>query len=284
MEIVVGKLAGFCPGVQTTVEKANKILDEKGKVLCLGEIVHNKQVIEKLEKRGMKTISNIEEAPNGSTVIFRAHGESKEVYKRAEEKGIEIKDLTCGKVKAIHIKVEREKENSFIIIVGNRKHPEVVGTKGFAGKNSFVIESSDDVLDSYMEYEKTNIGRVFVVAQTTFSSSEFDKIAEEIKDNFAEADVIIDKTICDATSLRQNEVRDLAKDLNNMIIIGGKNSANTKELAEIAKEYCKNVYHIQTKEDLKDLDLLNIDKIGIMAGASTPKESIIEVEEALSCF
>lgn len=284
MEVVVGKLAGFCPGVQTTVEKANKILDEKEIVYCLGEIVHNKQVIEKLENRGMKTIESILDAPNGATVIFRAHGEAKEVYNKAMKKGIDIKDLTCGKVKAIHIKVEKEKDNSFIIIVGNRKHPEVIGTKGFAGDNSFVVESSDDILDAYMEYEKTNIGKVFVVAQTTFSSSEFDKISEEIKNNFVEADVIIDKTICDATSLRQNEVRALAKDLHNMIIIGGKNSANTKELAEIAKEYCKNVYHIQTKEDLKNIDLLNVDKIGIMAGASTPKESIIEVEEALSCF
>ena len=284
MEVVVGKLAGFCPGVAMTVEKANNILNEKENVYCLGEIVHNRQVVEKLENRGMKTVSSIEEIRDGANVIFRAHGEAKKIYDRAKEKNLKIFDLTCGKVKAIHIKVERENNKSFIIIVGDKSHPEVIGTKGFATENCFVIENSDDILDAYMEYEKTNLGRVFVVSQTTFSSSEFDKIAEEIKHNFIEADVIIDKTICDATSLRQNEVRSLAKELNNMVIIGGKNSANTKELAEIAKESCENVYHIQTKDDLKNIDFSGIEKIGIMAGASTPKESIEEVRDAFRCF
>ena len=281
MEVVVGKLAGFCFGVNHAVEEANKLLDNENGIYCLGEIVHNKQVVEKLENKGMKTVNSLEEIPDGSTVIFRAHGEAESVYKKAEGKNLKVIDLTCGKVKAIHIKVQRNKEDSFILIVGKKSHPEVIGIKGFAGENSFVIESQDDILDAYMEYEKTNMGRVFVVSQTTFSSSKFDDIREEIETNFCEAEVVVDKTICDATEDRQLETRQLAKEIHNMVVIGGKNSSNTKELVNVAKEYTDSVHPVETVEDLKEINLNNISKIAIMAGASTPKESIEDVKKYL---
>ena len=280
MEVIVGKLAGFCAGVENAINKANKILDEKV-VYCLGEIVHNKQVIEQLENKGMITVGNIEDIPDGETVIFRAHGEAKKVYNRAKEKGLEIIDLTCANVKRIHDKVEKESENFFIIILGKKNHPEVIRTKGFAGENSFVIESEDDILDAYMEYEKTNIGNVYVVAQTTFSSSYFDKLAKEVETNFIEADVVIDKTICMATEQRQKETEEMSKIFHTMVIIGGKNSSNTKELVKIAEKNCKKVYSVQTIEDLKEFDFDNTQKIGIMAGASTPKFIIDEIVENL---
>jgi len=132
-----------------------------------------------------------------------------------------------------------------------------------------------------MKYEKNKTGRVFVVSQTTFSSEKFDKLRKEIETNFIEADVIVDKTICDATEKRQKETREIAKDFHTMIIIGGKNSSNTRELVNVAKEECENVYSIETAEELKKIDFSNIDKVGIMAGASTPKESITEIEEFL---
>lgn len=280
MEVIVGKLAGFCPGVAYTVKEAKKVL-KGGQVYCLGEIVHNKQVIKDLEKNGMITINNIEDVPNGEKVIFRAHGESEKIYKRAKEKNLNVIDLTCGNVKIIHEKVKKEKEKSFIIIVGKKSHPEVIGTKGFAGDNNYVIEDEDDILDAYIEYEKTNLGRVFVVAQTTFSSSKFEILREEIETNFIEADVIIDKTVCDATEKRQRETGELSKIVNSMIIIGGKNSSNTKELAKIAEENCGKVYLVETVDELKFVDFSNIEKIGIMAGASTPQESIEEVKTYL---
>lgn len=280
MEIVIGKTAGFCAGVNHAVKKAEENIKNE-KIYCLGELVHNGQVISKLEKKGMITVNNIEDIPNGSKVIFRAHGEAEKIYIKAEEKNLEIIDLTCGRVKIIHEKVKKEKSKSFIIIVGKPKHPEVIGIKGFAGENSFIIESEDDILDAYMEYEKTQIGRVFVVSQTTFSSEKFDKLQKEIETNFIEADVIVDKTICDATEKRQKETRSLAKDFHTMIIIGGKNSSNTKELVNVAKEECSNVHSIETVEELKNIDFSNIDKIGIMAGASTPQESIEEVKAYL---
>lgn len=278
MDVIVGKTAGFCFGVENAVEGVKNILKENNeKKYCLGELVHNEHVIESLEKSGMITVSSLDEIPNGQNVIFRAHGESKKVYEKAKQKNLKIFDFTCPRVKAIHIKVEREKDKSFIIIIGKKNHPEIIGTKGFAGENSFVVENEDDILDCYMEYEKTNLGRVYVVSQTTFSSSKFDKIVEEIQLNFYEADVFVDKTICDSTENRQQETRDISKKSDKMIIVGGKNSSNTKELAKVAEENCSNVYLVQTVEDLKDVVFSHEDKIGIMAGASTPKEIIEEI-------
>lgn len=283
MEIIVGKSAGFCAGVTNTVSKAKELISKsESSIYCLGEIIHNGQVIKRLEDDGMITINDIEDAPDGAKVIFRAHGEPEEIYKRAEEKNIEVIDLTCGKVKLIHDKVKKYKDKAFIIIIGKSSHPEVIATKSFAGINSFVLSDESEILDAYMEYEKTDLGLVYVVSQTTFSSKKFEYLSEEIKHNFYEVDCIIDNTICMATEERQKETRELSKAVDTMIIIGGKNSSNTKELANVAKENCKNVYFIETVDELNKDDFLKSDKVGIMAGASTPKESIEEVTNYLS--
>ena len=281
MEVVVGKLAGFCPGVESTIKRAEKLLEEKEKIYCLGEIVHNSQVIEKLENKGMITVENIEDVPDNSILIFRAHGEPEYKYELAKQKKLELHDLTCGNVLAIHKKVQKERNDSFIIILGKKKHPEVLGTKGVSGENCYVVETEDDILDAYMEYEKTELGRVYVVAQTTISSTYFDKLAEELETNFIEAEVVIDKTICNATEIRQKETEEMSKKYNTMIIIGGKNSSNTKELAKIAESNCQKVYLIETIDDIREIDFSNIENIGIMAGASTPKDVIDNVKEYL---
>ncbi len=281
MEVIVGKLAGFCPGVENTVKKAEEALKTYGSIYCLGELVHNKQAISELEDKGMITVQELDEIPNGSNVIFRAHGEPKYKYEIAKQKNINIIDLTCGKVLAIHKKVEKEIDDAFIIILGKKKHPEVLGTKGFAGENCYVIENEDDILDAYMEYEKTDIGRVYVVAQTTMSSLYFDILVAEIEKNFWEAEVIIDKTICNATEIRQKETEEMSKKYNTMIVIGGKNSSNTKELSKIAEKNCEKVYLIETVNEIQDINFEGINQIGIMAGASTPKSVINEVRTYL---
>ncbi len=281
MDVIVGKMAGFCPGVEGAVKKAKTALETRNVVYCLGEIVHNKQVVSSLEKNGMITVDTLDEVPEESTVLIRAHGEPESTYKKAESKNLEVLDATCGKVLSIHKKVEREKENSFIIILGKKNHPEVIGTLGFAGENSFVVESEDDILDAYMKYEITDLGRVYVVGQTTISSSYFDVLAKEIEKEFYEAEVCIDKTICSATEIRQKETLEMSKKFHTMIIIGGKNSSNTKELSKIAESNCQKVYLVETVDEIKEIDFSKIDKVGIMAGASTPKESINEVKEYL---
>ena len=282
MEVVIGKTAGFCPGVKFAVEKANELLNENNKIYCLGEIIHNKQVIKSLEEKGMITVDSLDQIPDGETVIFRAHGEPKDVYDFAKEKSLKICDLTCGKVRLIHDKVYKKKENSFIIIFGKSTHAETIGTKGFAGKNSYIVETKDDILDAFMQFEKTGLSNVYVVSQTTLSSTYFDELSELIRKKFSKTNCVIDKTICDATEKRQAETEKLSKDFHTMIIIGGKNSSNTKELVNIAKNNCEKTFSIETADELELENFKNIDKVAIMAGASTPEKSIIEVKDKLS--
>ena len=281
MEIIVGKYAGFCGGVKNAVTQTEKAVEENEIMYCLGDVVHNKQVIESLESKGLIVVNSIDEVPKGSKMIIRAHGEKEEIYTIAQNKKIEIIDTTCGVVKSIHSKVKFARRDSFIILVGERKHPEVIGTSGFAGENYYIVEEESDILESYIEYEKTNLGKVYVCSQTTFNSKKFDELAREIEHNFYEAEVIVDKTICNSTEIRQVECEELSQRVDAMIIVGGKNSANTKKLFDISKKYTDKVFWIEILEDLKLEDLSGIKKIGIMAGASTPNYIIEEVEKYL---
>ena len=276
MNIIVGKTSGFCNGVENTVKRAEDALS-KEKVYCLGEIVHNERVINDLENKGMITISNIDESPNNSKVIIRAHGELKETYDKAKEKNIEIIDLTCGKIKAIRVKISKKVGDHYIIIIGKKNHPESLGVLSFSGNNSNIIEDKEDVKEVITNFNKTNLDKIYIVSQTTFNSDKFDELVNLIKEN-TNKEVEVDKTICDATSKRQNETRELSKTVDTMIIVGGKKSSNTKELEIIAKEHCDNVILIQDKEDLKDNNIVG-ENIGIMAGASTPT---IVVEEIIN--
>ncbi len=281
MEVIVGKLAGFCAGVHRAVENSNKVVEENGKVYCLGELVHNREVVNELESKGMVTIENIEEVEDNSIVIFRAHGVTKEIYEIAKNKKLNVIDLTCINVLEVHKKIEKESEDAFVILIGDKNHPEVIGSVSFAKNGYYVVQEESDILDAYMEYEKNYIGKVKIFAQTTFSLTKFDDLVKEINNNFVEAEVDVFNTICLATSSRQAEMIKMSKELDNMIIVGGKNSANTKKLVDISKENCKKVYHVQTIDDLKEIDFSGVDKIGIMAGASTPKSNIEKIKEYL---
>ena len=281
MEIIVGKLAGFCYGVNNAVTKAEEIVKKEKDIYCIGEIVHNRQVVNKLEVLGMKTVENIEDVPDGKNVIFRSHGMPECAYSIAEAKKLKVYDLTCPSVIAIHEKVKKKRNDYFIILVGKRGHAENIGTIGFAGENSFILENEDDIIDCYQKYEESKLDKVYVVFQTTFSMKKAEILSEELKHEFYETDVIIDNTICNATEQRQKEVKELAKSVNKMVIVGGKNSSNTLKLVQISEEFCQKVYHVETKEELDKNDFLENDIIGIMAGASTPKESIEDVKRYL---
>lgn len=281
MEVVVGKLAGFCPGVSNAVKKTLEIANQEKNIYCYGELVHNRQVVEELEKNGVVTVEDIEEIPNNSIVVFRAHGVKESVYEIAKQKSLKIIDLTCGNVKLIHDKVKKMRDDNFIIIVGDKEHPENIGTKDFAGANSFVISNSDEIIDAYKIFEESGLNKVYIVSQTTFNMKKFDDLTKELEENFCEVPVVIDNTICRATELRQEEVEKLSKDVDVVIVIGGKNSANTQKLVQISEKNCKKVYHIQTKEDLENIKLDKNSKIGIVAGASTPNNIIKEVEKCI---
>lgn len=278
MKITIGKTSGFCNGVENTVKRAENALGNE-KVYCLGEIVHNERVIQDLEANGMITINKIEDAPNNSKVIIRAHGELKETYDKAKEKNIEILDLTCGKIKAIRVKISKKLEDHYIIIIGKKNHPESLGVLSFSGDNSNIIEDKEDINEIIDKVNNSLFNKIYIVSQTTFNSDKFDELISIIK-NKTTKEVIVDKTICDATSKRQNETRELSKIVDTMIIVGGKKSSNTKELEIIAKENCDNVILIQEKNDLNNNQIVG-EHIGIMAGASTPTIVVEEIIEEL---
>ena len=278
MEIILGQKAGFCYGVKNVVEKSSEIVKNEKNIYCLGELVHNKQVMDELENEGLIVVNDINEIPNGNKVIFRAHGIIKEIYDIAKSKELEVIDLTCPSVLAIHKKAGKYSEDGYVILIGEKKHPETIGTKSFASQG-YVIEDYEDIPNAIENFEKSKLKKIYIIAQTTFSVEKFDKICSEIKKLSTNVEIIVDKTICNATRLSQEETEEIAKKVELMIIIGGKNSANTKKLYDISIANCKNAILVQTKEDI-DINLVHkYEKIGIMAGASTPDKSIQDIVE-----
>lgn len=279
MKIILGKTAGFCGGVEEAVRNTEKALEEFQNICCLGELVHNKEVVQSLESKGLKIVEHIKEA--GDRLIIRAHGVEKRIYEEAKENKIELLDYTCKKVTKIHELVEEySKKEYFIVLIGERKHPEVIGTYSFCGENKNRISQIEE-LDLLVEsITKSPCSKILVVAQTTFNGEKFDRIVEELQKKLEEYhrfEIEIKKTICNATKLRQNETMELATKVDLMIIIGGKNSSNTNKLFEIASKYGKDAILVETKEELNWDKINKSKKLGIMAGASTPKESIDEV-------
>lgn len=279
MNVIIGKTSGFCNGVSYTVKTAEEAIKNE-KIYCLGEIVHNERVINDLEKNGMITIKNIDEAPNNSKVIIRAHGELKETYDKALQKNIDILDLTCGKIKAIRVKISKRVDDHFIVIIGKKQHPESLGVLSFSGNNSLIIEDFEDIDKNIEIINGSSMNKIYIVSQTTFNADKYDKLVDYLK-SLTEKDIIIDKTICDATSKRQNETKELSKKVDTMIIVGGRKSSNTKELELIAKEYCSNVLLVQNKDDIKIENIIG-ENIGIMAGASTPNVVVDEIVDKLN--
>lgn len=279
MNVIIGKTSGFCNGVSYTVKTAEEAIKNE-KIYCLGEIVHNERVINDLEKNGMITIKNIDEAPNNSKVIIRAHGELKETYDKALQKNIDILDLTCGKIKAIRVKISKRVDDHFIVIIGKKEHPESLGVLSFSGNNSLIIEDFEDIDKNIEIINGSSMNKIYIVSQTTFNADKYDKLVDYLK-SLTEKDIIIDKTICDATSKRQNETKELSKKVNTMIIVGGRKSSNTKELELIAKEYCSNVLLVQNKDDINIENIIG-ENVGIMAGASTPNVVVDEIVDKLN--
>lgn len=281
MEIIIGKTAGFCYGVKRAVEGSiEEIKKQKGQIYCLGELIHNNEVIKDLEKQGLKFIENIEEVKdNKARVIVRAHGIDKEIYQKAKEKGIELIDYTCPNVLKIHkIAEEYQKKGYYIFLVGVTGHPETIATMSYCGKNMSLIVQEDDIENAIKDLEKSRIKNVLVLVQTTYSVHKFEKIVEIIKSQLKkDIQMVIKNTICLTSEQRQKETEEISKKVYNMVIIGGKHSSNTKKLYEVAQENCKNTILIETKNELTKEIINNSEKIGIMAGASTPQKSIEEI-------
>ena len=278
MEIIIGENAGFCYGVKRAVDNAIKEA-KTGVTYCLGEIVHNQNVIDNLEKEGIIFINDIEEAK--SKTIIRAHGVPKKVYEKAEELNIPLIDLTCPSVLKIQQMAEEySKKDFFIIIVGNNNHPEIIGIKSRADNKYIVISSKEELNGNFEIFQ--NEKNILLISQTTHSSKKFDEIAKELKSKLNDnTNLEIKKTICPSTEIRQKETEEIAKKVEIMIIIGDKKSSNTNKLYDISCKYCNKVLFIANENELDIKEIKGANKIGIMAGASTPKEDIIKVKNNL---
>lgn len=282
MEIILGKKSGFCYGVQNAVEKAEtEVVNSKETIYCLGELVHNKTVTNNLENKGLVFIENLEQA-KGKTII-RAHGIEKEVYEYAKKGNIELIDLTCPNVLKIHdLAYEYSKKGYYIILIGKKGHPETIGTISFCGENSKIISDSDEVEQLIIDIEKSNSKKVLVISQTTYSLKKFDDIVNEITNKISkDIQLEVKNTICLATELRQKETEEISKQADIMIVVGGKNSSNTTKLYEICLNNCKKVIHIEDEKELELEKISKYNKVGIVAGASTPKSTIENVVNLL---
>ena len=283
MEVKVAKTAGFCFGVQRAVDKVYELIDScPDRLFTLGPIIHNEEVVNDLEKKGVRVASEeeLKTLPEGSTVVIRSHGVGKKVYDQLKECGLSYVDVTCPFVLKIHRIVEKEsKAGSHIVIIGDPDHPEVVGICGWCIGSYTVIRTKQDALD-FVPPESKN---VCIVSQTTFNYNKFKDLVEILRkkryDNTVLNILNILNTICNATEERQREAKSIAGEVDTMLVVGGRHSSNTQKLFEICKKECENTYYIQTPVDL-DSDMFQCSSyVGITAGASTPKKIIEEVQE-----
>lgn len=274
-EVKVAKSAGFCFGVKRAVEMVYSEAAKGKKVYTLGPIIHNEQVVNDLEKKGVNVINSVNDIKDGEniTVIIRSHGISEDIYNQLKAKKVNIVDATCPFVAKIHrIVQEKYKEGNQIVIIGNENHPEVEGINGWCENNAYIIESTSEAEKLSLDYEK----KVCIVAQTTFNYKKFKDIVDILSKKSYDIDVM--NTICNATEERQTEAGTIAEQSDAMLVIGGKHSSNTQKLYEICKSKCSDTYFIQTLDDLDLKKLQSFRSVGITAGASTPNNIIKEVQ------
>lgn len=283
-EIILSPHAGFCFGVRRSVDMAYEAAGENTENLyMLGEIIHNDIVVNALLERGVKLIHSPSEIEGeGARVIIRAHGEAKSVFSELERIGASYIDTTCPFVKKIHrIAQEHHKAGDEVIIIGDRAHPEVIGINGWCGGNAKIYKTLNELktgLENSVGFDIMNTN-VCLVAQTTINKANWQKCLSYVKTCIKHAKTY--DTICLATEERQNDAADISRISDTVIVIGGRKSSNTLKLFEVCAENCKNVYHIESPDELKDLAIGKDDKVGITAGASTPAFIIREVIERM---
>ncbi len=278
VEIIVAPHAGFCFGVKRAIHLAEKSSKSKNaKVYTLGPLIHNPQEVSRLVTLGIQTTDSENHLKKGDTVIIRSHGIPPSREKALREMGLNVVDATCPYVKAVHEAVtDLVKEGYFVVVLGEKNHPEVIGTMGYiqeAGGKGTVVETKEDLK------KVLGMDRLGVVAQTTQNEQFFKEAVGELALWTKELKVV--NTICNATSERQEDVYDLAPKVDVMIVVGGKNSGNTRRLYEISKSLNPKSYHVETEEELQKEWFQNAKKIGITAGASTPDWIIQKVRSKI---
>ena len=280
MSVRVAKSAGFCFGVSRAVELVEQAAQAGKKVATLGPIIHNRHVVDKFEKMGVRVIDTPEEALPGETVIIRSHGVSRGVYERLERQNVEIIDATCPFVKRIHTIVSRaEEEGRLPIIIGTPTHPEVEGIAGWC-TDCRVFAGPEDLENWAKANEKLRDSAICIVSQTTSTESLWKLCCEIAKKQFTNLKIF--DTICRATEYRQSEAAELSEVCHAMVVVGDPKSSNTGRLAMICREHCDRVFLVDNASELKAGDFSGVTDVGITAGASTPAWIIKEVNKTMS--
>ena len=279
MEIIRAKHMGFCFGVLEAINVCNSLVEEKGRKYILGMLVHNKQVVEDMERKGFKLVTedellnDMDELKEDDIVVIRAHGTSKSVHEKLKERKVKVFDATCVFVNKIRQEIEIANEKGYsILFMGDKNHPEVKGVISFAD-NIQIFESYEEAKKLKIDLDKTYL----LSTQTTLNKKKFEEIKKYFKENYK--NVIIFDKICGATAVRQKAVEDLAIKVEVMVIVGDTKSSNTKKLYEISKKLNDNSYLVENEEQL-DLSIFRgKEVVGITAGASTPEETIMNIEK-----
>ena len=268
--VIVARHAGFCFGVRRAVEVAGRLSGQAERVYTLGPIIHNPEVVSSLAARGVLPVEEAEQIPADSRVIIRSHGVGRAVMEALKARGLLIEDATCPFVKRIHDLADiASSQGRAVIVVGEASHPEVQGILGWARALGRAVYSAEEAMGL------ENLLHPLVVAQTTITQERFASVCAAIQARVTEPE--IHNTICSTTAKRQSEAVEIAKKVDVMVVVGGKNSSNTQKLQSLCSGFCPRTYLVQTLEEAKRLTILPGDSIGITAGASTPDGTFKEV-------
>ncbi len=273
MEVYLADKAGFCFGVKRAISTAFEAAG-KGNVFCLGPLIHNPQEVERLREAGVRTVDDFSMLDPGDYLIIRSHGVPPQVLVQAKQKGLQIIDLTCPFVGKAQRDAELlRKEGYQVVVIGEKQHPEVQSILGHAGDNAVVVESADDLDDMRIH------SRIGVVAQTTQSYSNFSEIVLKLLRLSKELKVF--NTICHSTKERQDAAQVLAGQVDVMLVVGGRNSANTSRLVSVCRQEGKPTHLIEVADEIRPEWLKGASKIGVTAGASTPDWIVEQVLDRL---
>jgi len=268
MKIILAENRGYCPGVRRAVQLALEALETHETVYSLGHLIHNRQVVDDLIKRGLKVVEDTSEVPAGSVLLIRSHGVSPAVFEHARQRKLTLVDATCGLVRRAQKLVEELSHQSYqVVVIGDPDHPEVRALTGY-GQRVVVISGADDV------GKLARSARLGVVAQTTVSPRHVaDILSLLVMHGFDEIKLV--NTLCDQSIARQRSATELARRVDVMFVLGGSHSANTRHLAELARDAGVSTYHLEDFSQFRPEMVNDARTVGVTAGASTP-DNLIE--------
>jgi 4-hydroxy-3-methylbut-2-enyl diphosphate reductase len=280
MKIILAKTAGFCMGVDIALRKLDALLAEPSPlrpVFILGPIIHNPQVVQSYEQKGVQQVDDPRLLQPGQTAVLRAHGIPRNIEQDLQNKGVRLVDATCPKVKKAQLLIAKQSaQKRIMFLLGEADHPEVRGLLSYAENGALVLESEAD-LDTALQED---CGPCFLAAQTTQDQRLYDRIAATLRLHRGKDIPVLD-TICAATMNRQAETRRIAKSVEAMVVVGGRSSGNTRRLAQVAEQSGIPCFHVESVEELPLDRLQGLQVLGVTAGASTPNTSIQSVVERL---